>query len=453
MVRQTTLGEYNEVYSKEAESSYLRQTTPEEWGYHEWGQQSSSAVCGFMPQPMMFMQRQAFFVPMLSTITSPQATLDALPMLTPVTSPQPTMDSLPPLAMDSTASTVDSLPVVNQCHASSGARSPSSSSNQCESQSSEDEEPRHTSTNVKKANDVRKKLWSDEAVEADAVSQVGVPSANETISSVRGLVSQLSFESTGCRMVQLALDLAETDVASELASELRGRVLEAIISPHGNYVIQKMCQVLPAAHSNFIFEEIRGNVAIVARHRYGCRILCRIVEHLALEPLVLTLIDELLTEADDLCRHSFAHHVLQSVLEHSPGRQQQMIVDALCFDLHRNVRSRNAGFVIQKVLAHSAAPDLRQLVAALLQGGPCGLAVLAKNRHAPQVAQLLDEVPSAAGMPGMLGALEFRLSSGKALGTRHGKRLLKGAWQGDGKASPAAAARSALVAGARRPVA
>jgi hypothetical protein len=428
MVRQTTLSEYNEVYSKEAQDSYLRQTTEEaqdsylssqEWGQQsnaapgDWGQQSNFAPLGVMPQHMMFMPRQAFFVPMLTTICSPQPTMDSLPVLTPIASAQPTLESLPLLTMDSAASTVDSLPMVNRY----------------ESGSSDDEEPRNTTKTLTQANNLQKKLSElsrSEAAGADSTSIVGGPSANETIRSVRGFVQQLSFESAGCRTVQLALEVAETDVAVELALELRGRVLEAITSPHGNYVIQKMCQVLPAAHSNFILEEIRGNVAIVARHRYGCRILCRIVEHLALEPSVVTIVDELLTEAGDLCRHSFAHHVLQSVLEHSPGRQQQMIVDALCADLHRNVRSRNAVFVIQKVLGHSAAPDLRHLVAGLLSGGPCGLAILARNRNAPQVAPLLNDVPNSTGMPGMLGALEFRLSSGKALGTRHGKRLLKG---------------------------
>jgi hypothetical protein len=277
------------------------------------------------------------------------------------------------------------------------------------------------------------------------VAHNGESGRTDVVHSVRGAMLQLSLESEGCRTVQLALDVAEVPVAATLISELHGHVLETIMSPHGNYVIQKICQVLPAALCRFVVEEIRGNVAIVARHRYGCRILCRLVEHHALEPAVLTLMDELLLEAGELSRHSFAHHVLQCILSHSPVRQQQMIVDALCTDLHRNMRSRNSSFVIQKVLAHSAAPDLRQLVAALFSGGPSGLAVLARNRNAQQVAQLLAEIPSASGLPGMLGALEFRLSSGKARGSKQGKRLLKAPWVVEDRAAAAAAAQSALV--------
>ena len=54
----------------------------------------------------------------------------------------------------------------------------------------------------------------------------------------------------------------------------------------------------------------------VTKHRMGCRILCRLLEFCSTDPNVGQLIDELLEAVAELCRHSFAHHVIQSVLEH-----------------------------------------------------------------------------------------------------------------------------------------
>lgn len=45
--------------------------------------------------------------------------------------------------------------------------------------------------------------------------------------------------------------------------------------PHGNYVIQKVVSHLSAASSRFVAEELRGHAVRMAKHRFGCRILCR----------------------------------------------------------------------------------------------------------------------------------------------------------------------------------
>jgi hypothetical protein len=442
-----------------ANNNYARQETPSRYhedSQQEWvTQQASSGM--FMPgsqggynDSMVFLPKYTYFVPVLT--------------------PVPTMDSLPLVSLAGSATTTDSLP---NCQQSSGSAESGSGLD-------DDEEPAHPNQVQNKVTNNCKKLHNKshkEAAGTGSSSSSGsaneahqTPTRNENgrnvgvsfekpqnntfaakgraaiVKSVRGNVVQMTFDSEGCRTVQCALETAEVGEAAELAAELRARVLESIMSPHGNYVIQKICQVLPVVHCGFVLEELRGRVAIVARHRYGCRIVCRLVEHHAAEPDVASLIDELLLEATGLCHHSFGHHVLQCILENGPEHQQQAIVDALCVDLQHNIRSRNASFVIQKAIAHSAAPDLRHLVAGLFSGGPAGLAVLARNRNAPRVAQLLAEVPSNTGMPGMLGALEFRLSSGKSLGSRQGKRLLKGPWMAEGRASAAmAAAHSALI--------
>jgi len=253
------------------------------------------------------------------------------------------------------------------------------------------------------------------------------------VASVQGSVLPLTFEAEGCRAVQLALEVAETTAGAELAAELHGNVLEAIQSPHGNYVIQKIIEVMPAAQAIFIVEELMGKAVVMARHRYGCRILCRLVEQFAHEPAVEALMEELLAEASDLCRHSFAHHVLQCILEYSPSDQQQKIVDALSSELHRNVRSRNATFVIQKVLTYSSAPELDGLVAALLRGGTAGQTCLARNRAAPRVAKALSELPEAKDVSEILGTLDFRLAACRSVAAK--KRTSRSGHCADDKAA------------------
>ena len=111
--------------------------------------------------------------------------------------------------------------------------------------------------------------------------EAGGDAQMEAIVAVRGFVSRLAFESIGCRVIQLAMELAEPSVAIELVSEMRGHVRDAIASPHGNYVIQKIIEAMPVGEFSFIAEELQGVGASVARHRYGCRIFCRLLENSA----------------------------------------------------------------------------------------------------------------------------------------------------------------------------
>ena len=62
-------------------------------------------------------------------------------------------------------------------------------------------------------------------------------------------------------------------------NELRGHVLQMMESPHANFVLQKVIEVLPANATCFVTEELATRAAEAARHRFGCRILCRLIEH------------------------------------------------------------------------------------------------------------------------------------------------------------------------------
>merc|ERR1719491_685512 len=89
------------------------------------------------------------------------------------------------------------------------------------------------------------------------------------IRALRGLVWKLSNDKLGCRVVQQALTVAPRSIGDELVRELHCHVCEAIDSPHGNYVIQHVVEVMPVARTAFVVEEIAGIAVVLARHRYG----------------------------------------------------------------------------------------------------------------------------------------------------------------------------------------
>jgi len=187
----------------------------------------------------------------------------------------------------------------------------------------------------------------------------------DAIATLRGNMVRLSLQPLGCRLVQAALPHASLAVAAELVEELYGHVWELISSPHGNYVVQRTIEVLPEAQTSFIASELHGRGAAVAKHRFGCRICCRLLEHTANSEATTVLIEEMLEQCRDLTRHSYAHHVISAMLEHGLTTQQTKVLSCLEKDLVDHALNRNASYVIEKALVHLGETDRERISLAL----------------------------------------------------------------------------------------
>jgi len=248
------------------------------------------------------------------------------------------------------------------------------------------------------------------------------------LAEMRGSVAELTLEREGCRLVQAAIQLADRAAVAELLAELHGRVLEASASQHGNYVIQTVVAALPTAMSGFVVRELLGSGAEVARHRFGCRILCRLVEHSSGSEDLEVLLKEMLAEAEDLCQHSFAHYVIETMLEHLPESRPR-IVEALSADLWESACHRCASHVLEAALAHCGEADRQGFALQLLGRGREGVLSLAQNQYGSFA--LLQ-------VPGRLSEEAFgHLSRAVALleGAKYGQRLLQDLGLGAGAAA------------------
>lgn len=224
-------------------------------------------------------------------------------------------------------------------------------------------------------------------------SQSELADVRAAIDEVRGNVLALSFDKDGCYAVQSSLELAERTVQQQLAQEMWGHVKRAIASPHANYVVAKIVEVLPPSHSSFIVLELLGDGARAARHTFGCRVINRLIEHSIAAPAAgdvkTALVEEILREAGELCRHQFGHHVMSTLLEHGRPDHKSAIVQALVQDLHGNCRHRRATYVIEKAMAWAQQDDVRMLERCLVAEGKHNIIDLAENQFGCHVVKTL----------------------------------------------------------------
>jgi len=238
---------------------------------------------------------------------------------------------------------------------------------------------------------------------------------------LRAAFAHLAWGAQGCRVAQDALDAVDRTEQAVLAMELRGRVREALESPHANFVVQKMIEVMSPAAVTFIVEELTGAAVETAQHRYGCRAICRLLEHC---PHAQTrhLIDEILMEATSLCRHSYGHYIIQHVLEFGTPEQKGAVVQTLVEDALGFASHRCGSSVVEHALGHSGHEDRQALLHALLRDSS-SFAQLASTRYGSYVARTLVHATCTGGEGADACAL-ITAALPNLLTCKHGKRVV-----------------------------
>jgi pumilio RNA-binding family len=181
--------------------------------------------------------------------------------------------------------------------------------------------------------------------------------------------------------VQQALESTGSDAERmALALELRGRVWVAMQCPHANHVLQKCITSMPPQCSQFILDELLSKgVVHAAQHKYGCRVIQRLLEHLA--PVqVEELRESLLVNAHRMSRHQYGNYVMQHLIEHGSPEHQQRLVQELCEDV-AGLGSNLYGAAVVAVALGRASPEDQLALARAIAKAPGLIERMSSTRH------------------------------------------------------------------------
>jgi len=253
--------------------------------------------------------------------------------------------------------------------------------------------------------DFSKAKQEEESLDAPRIKEL-VDASKDRIGGLEAaqlLRKQALRSSSSSRALQSFLVQANYEDAAQVASAFRGHVRQACQSQHANYLIQKIIQVTPAKMGIFIAEELvgerQGNAAGNARHKFGCRVLCRLIEHwrddggsVGDRPWPVTiLIEEILKDAVGLCRHSYGNFVLQHLLEHGHSEHKHVIFLACSAELEANAKDKHACHVIEKALEECCEDD-RLAITSKLVASPNLVFQLCEDQYGSYVVRkVLDQ--------------------------------------------------------------
>jgi len=241
--------------------------------------------------------------------------------------------------------------------------------------------------------------------------------------SVLTIFERMCFQSkTSSRAAQLALQQGSAAEATQLAQGLRGHVRSAVQSKFANFVVQKITEVMPVSSASFITEELLGFGYEVARHRFGCRVFCRILEHLTSNDTArVKLVDQALADPEDLCSHAFGSFVARHALEFGLEEHKARIAAALRTDVMGYARHKLGSHVIEAAL-RLAAPEDRNTIMEKLLSDEDQLFSLSANQFGRHVVRSLlsQQGPQRQQVIRAIKPLEERLRS-----SRYGKSVVQ----------------------------
>lgn len=185
---------------------------------------------------------------------------------------------------------------------------------------------------------------------------------------VWGCVVPLALDQVGCRVLQSAFDEADSGCRAALANELRGNVCKVLDSPHANHVLQRVVELLAPQSVRFILQELSQgqNPAVLARHRFGCRVLERLIEHFP-APWLSEFLQGVLEDTANLCGNQYGTFVMQHILEHGLPAHKRRIAEALLLDVQWAALDPNAVGVLDSALSYAPLEDQKRLATAILE--------------------------------------------------------------------------------------
>lgn len=192
-------------------------------------------------------------------------------------------------------------------------------------------------------------------------------------------------------------------------------------SPHANHVLQRIIELLPPTAVGFIFQEMshKWNPDFVAKHKFGCRVLERMIEHFPSAqtfPAWANFLDRLLENAALHCYHSFATFIMQHLMEHGTEEHRQVITAAVTKELERAASDSHASGVLDKALCFLAPQEQQNLASQILEiDGLLGRMVVANRPAAERLLRVVSGPSKAEAQRQLTAAFPDVVTRNKAL--------------------------------------
>ncbi|EGV63148.1 ARM repeat-containing protein [Yamadazyma tenuis ATCC 10573] len=198
---------------------------------------------------------------------------------------------------------------------------------------------------------------------------------NAKLEDFTGEIFSLCKDQHGCRFLQRQLDLGKdienkqnannilsSDIAATMIfNEIYLKIIELMIDPFGNYLIQKLFENVSVDQRIILVKNAAPDFIRIALDPHGTRALQKLVECISTEAECKLIIDNLSPHIVSLSRDLNGNHVVQKCLQKLSSKQNQFIFDTASSHCNDIATHRHGCCVLQRCLDYGNAAQRKQL--------------------------------------------------------------------------------------------
>ncbi|KAL9258772.1 putative pumilio homolog 7, chloroplastic [Drosera capensis] len=219
----------------------------------------------------------------------------------------------------------------------------------------------------------------------------------ESLTEVQGSICSLAKDQGGCRFLQKKFTEGSNEDKMIIFNEIIGSIVELMVNPFGNYLIQKLLDLCDEDQRLSIVHMVTrepGQFVRISLNSHGTRVVQKLIETLKTRKQISLVKAALETVFLDLIKDMNGNHVVSNCLRCLSYEDNKFIFEAatkLCVDLGTH---QYGCCVLQKCVMHSKGADQQNLIAAI----SANAILLAEDPYGNYVVQNIIEnkIPTAA---------------------------------------------------------
>ncbi|XP_059637972.1 putative pumilio homolog 7, chloroplastic [Cornus florida] len=222
---------------------------------------------------------------------------------------------------------------------------------------------------------------------------------HRSLAELQGYMYLLAKDQQGCRFLQSIFEEGTHQDKQIVFNEIINHVVELMINPFGNYLMQKLLDVCNEEQRTqivFMVTEEPRELVRISLNTHGTRVVQKLIETLKTRQQITLLVSALKPGFLDLIKDPNGNHVLQHCLECLSNDDNKFIFDVAAKFCVGIATHRHGCCVLNRCIAHSTGKYREKLVAEIASNG----FLLAQDAFGNYVVQYIIElkIPSAASM-------------------------------------------------------
>ncbi|KAL9396271.1 hypothetical protein Peur_010524 [Populus x canadensis] len=226
-----------------------------------------------------------------------------------------------------------------------------------------------------------------------------------SLNEFRGYVYLMAQDQNGCLFLQKIFEEGTSQDVELIFDEIIGHIVELMLKPFGNYVVQKLLDVCDEKHRLLIVRMITNEPGMLVRiclNTYGTRVVQRLIETLKTRQQISSVILALKPGVLDLVKDQNGNHVIQRCLNLLSNEDNKFIFDAATKFCVEIASHRHGCCVMQRCIAHATGKHWDKLMTEISRNG----LLLAQDPFGNYVVQYIMDLKNPCSIAILLSQLK-----------------------------------------------